>query len=168
RESHNGDWIGFVFEDTRDALLCCDVALDFLCSGQSILRTLQRRVSRPECNASRRALARMGTGTYDRLLLTSDIKNSNLMSEFDTTSGRLEMLWKDIVLQLRDLFFRRKAEQDLQDELQFHLEMQRQKYGDSEEDQRQARVKFGSVDRVAEECRDVRGRYAIEILAKDV
>ena len=78
------------------------------------------------------------------------------------------MPWKDIAFRLRGLLFRRQAEQDLQDELQFHLEMQRQKYGDSEEDQRQGRMKFGSVDRVAEECRDVRGIYAIEILAKDV
>src|SRR5262249_13262242 len=59
------------------------------------------------------------------------------------------MLWKDIVYRLRGLFFRRQAEQDLQDELQFHLEMQRQKYGDSAEAERQARVKFGSIDRAA-------------------
>src|SRR5262245_22707818 len=78
------------------------------------------------------------------------------------------MLWKDIVFRLRGLFFRRQAEQDLQDELQFHLEMQRQKYGDSAEAERQARVKFGSIDRAAEECRDARGISTIEILAKDV
>src|SRR5215471_10565092 len=78
------------------------------------------------------------------------------------------MLWKDIVFRLRGLFFRRQAEQDLQDELQFHLEMQRQKDGDSAEAARQARVKFGSIDRAAEECRDARGISTIEILAKDV
>src|SRR5262245_4794627 len=78
------------------------------------------------------------------------------------------MLWKDIVFRLRGLFFRRQAEQDLQDELQFHLEMQRQKYGDSAEADRQARVKFGSIDRAAEECRDARGISTIEILAKDI
>ena len=78
------------------------------------------------------------------------------------------MLWKDIVFRLRGLFFRRQAEEDLRDELQFHLEMQRQKYADSAEAQRQARVKFGSIDRVAEECRDARGIATIEILAKDV
>src|SRR5215510_1126072 len=78
------------------------------------------------------------------------------------------MLWKDIVFRLRGLFFRRQAEQDLQDELQFHLEMQRQKYGDSAEAERQARVKFGSIDRAAEECRDARGISTIEIFATDV
>src|SRR5215475_11082420 len=77
-------------------------------------------------------------------------------------------MWKDIVLRLRALVFRREVEQDLQDELQFHLEMQARKHADSAKAQRQARVKFGSVDRVAEECRDVRGISTIEILAKDV
>src|SRR5262245_28341447 len=77
-------------------------------------------------------------------------------------------MWKDIALRLRALVFRRQVEQDLQDELQFHLEMQARKHADSAEAQRQARVKFGSVDRVAEECRDVRGISAIEFLAKDV
>jgi len=78
------------------------------------------------------------------------------------------MLWKDIVLRLRALFFRRQAEQDLQDELQFHLEMQARKNPDSAEAQRQARVKFGSVDRVAEEMRDARGISLIESVARDV
>jgi predicted permease len=77
------------------------------------------------------------------------------------------MTWKDIVLRLRALFFRRQVEQDLQDELQFHLEMQARKHGDSAESQRQARIRFGSVDRAAEECRDARGISAIEVLVKD-
>src|SRR5215468_6716222 len=77
-------------------------------------------------------------------------------------------MWKDIVLRLRALVFRRQVEQDLQDELQFHLEMQARKHADSAEAQRQARVKFGSIDRAAEECRDARGISTIEILAKDV
>jgi predicted permease len=78
------------------------------------------------------------------------------------------MKWNDIVLRLRALFFRREAEQDLQDELQFHLEMQARKNRDSAEAQRQARVKFGSFDRAAEECRDARGISAIENLVRDV
>jgi predicted permease len=78
------------------------------------------------------------------------------------------MVWKDIVLRLRALVFRRQVEQDLQDELQFHLEMQALKNRDSADARRQARVKFGSVDRVAEECRDARGITTIEIFAKDV
>src|SRR5262249_51154198 len=77
------------------------------------------------------------------------------------------MVWKDIVLRLRALVFRRQVEQDLEDELQFHLEMEARKHGHSAESQRQARVKFGSVDRAAEECRDARGITMIEILVKD-
>ena len=75
---------------------------------------------------------------------------------------------KDIVLRLRALLFRRQVEEDLQDELQFHLEMQAQKNPDSAEAQRQARVRFGSLDRVAEEMRDARGISTIEIFLKDV
>jgi predicted permease len=78
------------------------------------------------------------------------------------------MAWKDIVLRLRALFFRRQADRDLQDELRFHLDMQAQKHGDSGEAQRQARVKFGSVDRVVEECRDARGISVVEMLARDI
>ena len=82
------------------------------------------------------------------------------------------MLWKDFVLRLRALFFRRQVEEDLQDELQFHLDMQARKNRgqdvDPAEAGRRARVKFGSVDRAAEECRDARGISTIEILIKDV
>jgi predicted permease len=46
--------------------------------------------------------------------------------------------------------------------------MQARKNRESAEAQRQARVKFGSVDRVAEECRDARGISVIETLAKDL
>ncbi len=74
---------------------------------------------------------------------------------------------KDILLRLRALLFRRETEQDLQDELQFHLEMQSRKHGDSLEAHRQTRVKFGNVDRVAEEMRDARGISMIETLVRD-
>jgi predicted permease len=78
------------------------------------------------------------------------------------------MAWNDILLRLRALFFRKQAEQDLQDELQFHREMQTRKLGDSAEAQRQARINFGSVDRVSEEMRDARGISLVETLAKDL
>src|SRR5438874_2046655 len=72
-------------------------------------------------------------------------------------------MWKDIVLRLRALFFRRRMDEELQDELDFHIEMQARKSG-----QREARLKFGSVVSAAEECRDQRGISSIEILAKDL
>src|SRR5262249_37613009 len=81
-------------------------------------------------------------------------------------------MWKDIVLRLRALFFRRQVDEELQEELRFHIEMQarknRQHDLDPAEAERQARLKFGSVARATEECRDQRGISSIEIFAKDV
>lgn len=78
----------------------------------------------------------------------------------------------DLLLRLRALFFRRQVDEELKEELEFHLEMQARKNRgrdmDPAEAERQARLKFGSIDRAAEECRDERGISAIEILVKDV
>src|SRR5947207_283483 len=81
-------------------------------------------------------------------------------------------MWKDLVLRLRALFFRRQMDEELQEELQFHIEMQAQKNHrddlDRAESERQARLKFGSVVRATEDCRDERGISSVEVLAKDV
>jgi predicted permease len=81
-------------------------------------------------------------------------------------------MWKDIVLRLRALFFRRRMEEELQEELQFHIDMQtcknRQRDIGTAEAEREARLKFGSLLRASEECRDERGISSLEILAKDV
>src|SRR5678815_3887101 len=81
-------------------------------------------------------------------------------------------MWKDVLLRLRALFFRRRIEEELREELDFHLEMQaRKNLGrglDETEAGRQARVKFGSIDRASEECRDERGISFVETLIKDV
>ncbi|MBI4472243.1 MAG: ABC transporter permease [Acidobacteria bacterium] len=82
------------------------------------------------------------------------------------------MFWKDLVLRLRALFFRRRMDQTLQEELDFHIEMQARKnerYGaDPREAKRQAKLQFGSVVTATEQCREQRGISTIEILAKDV
>src|SRR5262245_52088749 len=82
------------------------------------------------------------------------------------------MVWKDFLLRLRALFSRRRMDEDLQAELDFHIEMQaRKNLGndlDPDEAGRRARLKFGSVARTTEECRDERGISAIEIFVKDV
>ncbi len=81
-------------------------------------------------------------------------------------------MWKDIVLRLRALFFRRRMDEELKEELDFHIEMQARKNCrldlDPVEAERQARLKFGSVDRASEECRDERGISLIETFIKDV
>src|SRR4029078_11458297 len=63
-------------------------------------------------------------------------------------------------------------DEELQEELQFHIDMEARKNHQRDVDPaaaaRQARLKFGSVVRAAEECRDERGVSMFEILAKDV
>src|SRR5215813_4621414 len=81
------------------------------------------------------------------------------------------MSWKDFLLRLRALFFRRQMDQELHEELQFHLEMQARKNQlndpDYKDANRNARLQFGSLVRVTEECREQRGVSAIEFLVKD-
>src|SRR5262249_40582193 len=82
------------------------------------------------------------------------------------------MNWTDLRLRFRALFFRKRVETDLKDELEFHLEMQtRKNLGkgiDEAGAKRQALVKFGGVDRFSEECRDQRGVNLIESAIQDV
>jgi hypothetical protein len=64
------------------------------------------------------------------------------------------------------------VDEELQEELQFHIKMQTWKNRRHDlapaEAMRQARLQFGSVARATEECRDVRGISSVEILAKDL
>lgn len=79
---------------------------------------------------------------------------------------------KDVLLRLRALFFRRRMDQELQEELQFHTEMQTRKNRRYETDlteaKRQTRLQFGSVVSATEECREARGISSMEILARDL
>ena len=82
------------------------------------------------------------------------------------------MRWSDALLRLRALLFRRQMDEELSEELQFHLEMQARKnqvqHLDTAEARRQARLDFGSVERAAEECREARGINFIETLFADI
>jgi putative ABC transport system permease protein len=64
------------------------------------------------------------------------------------------------------------AENELDDELRFHLERQTDKYvrsGMSEaEALRRARIEFGGLDQVKDECREARGLSFVESLAQDL
>jgi predicted permease len=93
------------------------------------------------------------------------------------------MTWLRIFIQrLRGVFFKRKLERDLEDEIRSHLEMQIEenvRQGMSPEEARQAaRRKFGGVEQVKEAYRDRSGlplvestlqdlRYAVRTLAKN-
>jgi predicted permease len=78
----------------------------------------------------------------------------------------------DLRFRLRSLFKRRQAEADLDDELRFHIERQAAKARDAgvspEEADRQARLQFGALAQIEEECRDARGLSALETTWQDV
>jgi len=73
---------------------------------------------------------------------------------------------------VRALLHKDKAERDMDQELQFHLEMEIEanvKRGMSfQEARREALIKFGGVEKFKEECRDVRGAPLVESLLQDV
>src|SRR5581483_4994868 len=82
------------------------------------------------------------------------------------------MHWRDALLRLRALFFRRDMDEELSEELQFHVEMQAAKNQarnlDPTEAKRQARLQFGSIERASEECREARGLNLVENLLQDL
>jgi predicted permease len=81
------------------------------------------------------------------------------------------MNWTDFMIRLRALLHRREVEQDLQDELISHIELQTRKNlargMDPAEAARHARIQFGGVQQVTEECRDARGVNWITTPCKD-
>ena len=87
----------------------------------------------------------------------------------------------DLRLRLRALFLRRRSEEELHDELRFHLEREAEKYGHAGiapgEALRSAHLALGGLEQVKEDCRDARGlswvdtslqdcRYAFRMLRK--
>jgi macrolide transport system ATP-binding/permease protein len=75
-------------------------------------------------------------------------------------------------LRLRSLFRKDRAELDLSDELQFHLQNQIDEFVaqgmNPQEARRAARQSLGGVERVKEECRDMRRTNLIENFLQDV
>ena len=82
------------------------------------------------------------------------------------------MTLSDLVLRLRALMFRARVEEELDDEVEFHLAMARRKHldaGHSEEvAARLARLDFGRVGSVKEDCRGVRGIDLFETALQDI
>jgi putative ABC transport system permease protein len=77
----------------------------------------------------------------------------------------------DLLFRLRAFFRRKFMETELDEELRAHLEHQAQKYVQAgmpiEEAKRRARLQFGGLDQVKEECRDARGVTFIETTLQD-
>ncbi|HEX8764959.1 MAG TPA: ABC transporter permease, partial [Candidatus Acidoferrum sp.] len=83
------------------------------------------------------------------------------------------MRWRyKLPLRLRSLFHRRKAEQDLSEELQFHLQHQIDEYIARGMDPQEARSaafrSLGGVEQVKEECRAARKMNLIENFVRDL
>jgi macrolide transport system ATP-binding/permease protein len=78
----------------------------------------------------------------------------------------------DLIFRFRSLFQRSAVERELDDELRFHLEQQVEKHVRSgltrEEAVRQARLEFGGLGHVKEECRESRGITFLETTARDI
>ena len=78
----------------------------------------------------------------------------------------------DLYIQIRSLFRTSKVEEELDDELRFHLEQKAEKLvraGMSNEDAlRQVRLEFGGLDQVKQQCRDARGVTLLTTFAQDI
>jgi predicted permease len=78
----------------------------------------------------------------------------------------------DILIRLRAVFRPRSAEEDLNEELQFHYEQQAENLAKSglplDEARRQARLAIGGMEQIKEECRDARGVRFLEYVMQDV
>src|SRR5207245_5892504 len=83
------------------------------------------------------------------------------------------MRWTDkLLLRVRSLFERPRVEQELDDELRFHLEQQIEENiarGMTHEEARYAaRRSVGGLAQITEECRDMRGVTLIDTLLQDL
>ncbi|HEX4541797.1 MAG TPA: ABC transporter permease, partial [Candidatus Acidoferrum sp.] len=78
----------------------------------------------------------------------------------------------DLSFRLRALLRRKAVETELNDELRFHIEELTEQYMESgltrKEAQRRARLAFGGLDQVREECREAWGVRMIETLFQDI
>lgn len=81
-------------------------------------------------------------------------------------------MFSDLLFRLRAIFRRRAVDNELDDELRFHLEHQVEKNirsgMSSEEAMRQAHLTFGGFPQVAEQCRSARGTGLFTALAQDL
>jgi putative ABC transport system permease protein len=84
----------------------------------------------------------------------------------------LRDILSDLLYRLRVLFQRGRVEQELDEELRFHFERQVEKNiargMPKDEAMRQARLAFGGITQVQEECRDARGVSLVDTAMQDL
>jgi len=82
------------------------------------------------------------------------------------------MTWHDLRLRLRAALRPGRAEQDLQDELAFHVDREVARLVadgvDRRDAERRARVQFGSMALAADDCRDARGIAFVDAVGRDL
>jgi hypothetical protein len=78
----------------------------------------------------------------------------------------------DLIYRLRALVRRRRIEDELQEELQYHLDREAEKYRErgssSDTALRHARLVMGGPEQVRQQCREARGTRIIEDLLRDL
>jgi putative ABC transport system permease protein len=81
-------------------------------------------------------------------------------------------MWSDLGSRFGAFFRRSRMDADLEAELRFHLDLEVEKLEKAglprEEAIRRARLAFGGLDQVREECRDARGVRLLETLFRDL
>ena len=81
-------------------------------------------------------------------------------------------MFSDLFFRIRSLFRRTAVENELDQELRFHLEHQVEKYVRAgltrEEAMRRTRLEFGGLGQVKEDCRESRGTTLLETTVQDV
>ena len=81
-------------------------------------------------------------------------------------------MMSDLYIRLRSLFRRTKVDEEVYDELRFHVEQQTEKYlragMNPEQARRQARMEFGGLAQAQEGCREARGVTFLETLIQDL
>ena len=81
-------------------------------------------------------------------------------------------MFDDVLIRLRNLIRRKRAESELEDEVRFHFERQVEKCIREgltlNEATRRARLMFGGVEQIKEECRDARGLRILDTLLQDI
>src|SRR5262245_40642768 len=82
------------------------------------------------------------------------------------------MMISDLLFRLRAIFRRHSVEEELDNELRFHLNHEIEKLMRSGlsrgEASRRARLALGGLDQVKEECRDARGVSILETAMQDI
>jgi predicted permease len=81
-------------------------------------------------------------------------------------------MFHDLLYRLRTLFRRKAVDRELEEELQYHLDREAEKYRQAEvtpdKAMRRAKLALGGTEQVRQQCREARGTKLIEDLAQDL